>query len=182
MPHVSRSTASLLVCAAILLSATGCHSKSDPTPENYIAGLNAHFLEHPECLFRDISSFPYETTDPVRTKQMNTLVTMQLLNVSVEHDVSASRYTTTPVGARLAPRFCYGHRVATSIDSSTPLAVVNGFKQTTVTYHYTLEDVPVWAKSAEVRAAFPQIDSATSGNSTDTSNLAQIPQGWQVPD
>ena len=95
----------------------------------------------------------FETTDPVKTRQMDSLVTGQLLARTTEPALHESRYTITDVGARYAPRVCYGHRQVTSIDSSTPPAVANGFPETQVTFHYTYMDVPVWAKSAAVEAA-----------------------------
>ncbi|HEY4380633.1 MAG TPA: hypothetical protein VGN01_09835 [Acidobacteriaceae bacterium] len=181
MPARPNSTA-LLAAALLLLPLIACDSKSKPTTENFVAGLNAHFADHPDCLFPTPPSFPYETTDPVMTKQMNTLVAAQLLKVSVERDIHASRYTTTDAGARVAPRFCYGHRNITSIDSFTPPAPANGFPETQVLYHYTMQDVPVWAKSTDVVAAFPDMAHKTSGAATDKATLAGTIAGWSVPD
>jgi hypothetical protein len=174
-------TVVLALLAAILSPTVACNSKNKPTPENFISTLNAYFLEHPDCLLVD-TRFPYETSDPAKTKQLNTLVKSQLLEVSVETAIHASRYTVTTTGARYAPRFCFGHRVVTSIDSSTPLTVVNGFRQTQVTFHYKMQDVPVWAKSDDVLAAFPNLATATSGQASDHATLAQTIAGWQVPD
>lgn len=185
MNFVPNGTPGLIACgavAALLLATAGCHSASDPTPQNFIAGLNARFLDHPECLFPESPRFPLETTDPVKTKQMNTLVAAQLLTVSEERALHASRYTPTGTGARVAPRFCYGHRLVSSIDSFTPPRQANGFPETQVIYHYTMEDVPVWAKSADVRAAFPAMALATGGAATDHATLAGTMAGWQVPD
>ena len=103
--------AALLAGAALLVAASACDSKTKPTPANFTAVLNAHFLEHPECLLPNAPHFPYETGDPVELKQMNALVDAQLLTVSSEQTIRVSRYDTTPAGARVAPRFCYGHRV-----------------------------------------------------------------------
>ena len=118
----------LLISACLLLTTAGCHSKTAPTPENFIVGLNAHFLDHPECIFPTAPTFPYETSDLAEIKQMNTLVTNQLLTASSERSIHASRYTPTAAGVRVAPRFCYGHRVITSIDSFTPPATANGLR------------------------------------------------------
>ena len=172
----------LLAATFLLLPLAACNSKSKATPENFITGLNAHFAAQPECLFLNPPIFPYETTDPVMTKQLNALVAAQLLTVAVERDIHASRYTTTDAGARVAPRFCYGNRNITTIDSFTPPTPTNGFPETQVTYHYTMQDVPVWAKSTEVLAAFPAMAQATSGNAADKATLAGTITGWQVPD
>ncbi|HEX3572386.1 MAG TPA: hypothetical protein VHU44_16325 [Acidobacteriaceae bacterium] len=179
-------TAQMGVVSAVVVAAAlvtgGCHSKSSATPENFIKGLNAHFAEHPDCLLPDAPHFPYETTDPEKTKQMNALVTVQLLKVSVERDIHASRYVTTPMGDRLAPRFCYGHRVVTAVDSFTPPTPRNGFPETDVAYKYHIEDLPIWAQSQAVKDAFPNMAKQVSGDSTDKATLAGTITGWQVPD
>ncbi len=179
---LARNRTPMLIGALLLFSLAGCTYKSSPTPKNFITGLNTHFLEHPDCLFPDAPTFPYETTDPVKTKQMNALVDAQLLKVSVEKDIHASRYTPTEMGARVAPRFCYGHRVVSAIDSFTPPAQINGFPETHVAYHYTMENVPVWAKSEAMRAAFPTMALTTSATASDHATLAATMAGWQVPD
>lgn len=182
MSFTSRRTLTFVSLALAALATVGCNSKTAPTPANFTAALNAHFLDHPECLFPDAPRFPLETTDPAKTKQMNTLVAAQLLTVHEEFDIHASRYTPTPTGERVAPRFCYGHRVVSSIDSFTPPAQANGFPETQVVYHYTMEEVPVWAKSADVRAAFPTMAHDISGTATGKATLAVTVAGWQVPD
>jgi hypothetical protein len=179
----ARSNFITAIAATLLaLPLTACNSNSKATPANFIAGLNAHFVDHPDCLFPDAPTFPLETTDPARTKQLNALVDAQLLDVAVERDIHASRYTPTVMGARVAPRFCYGHRNITTIDSFTPPAPANGFPETQVIYHYTVQDVPVWAKSEAMRAAFPDMALKTSGNASDKATLAGTIAGWQVPD
>jgi len=113
---------------------------------------------------------------------MNALTAPQLLSVEEERDIHVSRYTTTEAGARVAPRFCYGHRVVSTIDSFTPPVPANGFTETQVAYHYTMENVPVWVKSAGMRAAFPAMALATSGSAADKAILASTMAGWEVPD
>jgi len=161
---------------------TGCMSTQPrATPQNFIAGLNKHFLDHPDCLLENVR-FPYETTEKDTTRQMDSLVKALLLEKAEEMSIHASRYTVTATGARYAPRFCYGHREVTGIDSFTPPAVANGFNETTATYHYVMKEVPVWAKTPEVEAAFPALAQAAGGEATATATLAQTPVGWQVPD
>lgn len=166
----------------MVLAITGCvSSKSSATAANFTAGLNKHFLEHSDCLL-DNTRFPFEASAKDKTKQMDSLVKSQLLEKSEEMSIHVSRYTVAVAGERYAPRFCYGHREVTSIDSFTPPAVANGFNETTVVYHYVMQDVPVWAKTPEVEAAFPEMAESISGNATGKAVLAQTPVGWQVPD
>jgi hypothetical protein len=180
--QTNRISRAVVVSLMFGFAAVGCTGgKSAPTSANFIQALNKHFLERADCLFTD-TRFPYETTDHDKTKQMDTLVKVLLLDKSEEMSIHASRYTTTATGARFAPRFCYGHREITSIDSSTPPAIANGFNETTVTYHYSMKEVPVWARTPEVQAAFPDMAIAISGQATGKAILAQTPVGWQVPD
>jgi hypothetical protein len=167
---------------AFVTLASGCNSgKSAPTPANFTQAINNHFLDHSDCLLPD-TRFPFETTDPEKTKQLDSLVKSLLLDKTVESSIHVSRYTVAPAGTRYAPRFCYGHREVTSIDSFTPIAVNDGFKETTVTYSYTMKEVPVWAVSHDVQAAFPEMARATTGQVTAKAILAQNPVGWQIPD
>jgi hypothetical protein len=167
--------------AALFCIPLGCNSKTKPTPENFTAALNKWFSEHPDCLLSN-TRFPYETSDPADVKRMNSLVKAQLLEVHEEASIHVSRFTVSTTGTRYAPRFCYGHRLVSSIDSFTPPAVANGFPQTQVTYHYNMQDVPIWAKTAEVQLSFPKLAADLSGQASDHATLAQTLAGWQVPD
>jgi hypothetical protein len=185
MKIVRTNQTALLLTAAVLTLASltsGCNSgKSAPTPANFTQAINNHYLDHADCLFSD-TRFPFETSDPAKTKQMDSLVKSLLLEKSVESSIHVSRYTVTPAGTRYAPHFCYGHREVTSIEGSTPIAVVDGFKETTVSYSYTMKEVPVWALSKEIQAAFPEMARATTSQVTAKATLAQTPVGWQIPD
>jgi hypothetical protein len=178
--HAAAALATLAL--PFLFVTTGCiSSKSRPTEANFTAGLDKHFLEHSDCLLDNIR-FPFEASERDKTKQMDSLVKALLLDKTEEMSIHVSRYTVAPAGTRYAPRFCYGYREVTSIDSFTPPAVTNGFNETTVVYHYVMKEVPVWAKTPEVEAAFPDIAKATSGQAIGKATLAQTPVGWQVPD
>jgi hypothetical protein len=181
MKFVRTTQAALAVI--LTLAASGCNSgKSAPTPANFIQALNNSFLTRSECLFPQAPRFPYETSDPAEIKQFDALVKATLLSVAQESAIHVSRYTVTATGTRYAPRFCYGHRNVTAIDSSTPPATVNGFPETHVTYRYTLADVPIWAKTPAVEAAFPKMAHGISTESTDQATLARTLAGWTVPD
>lgn len=185
MKIVQRKPVASVLTAAILAFVTltsGCTTgKSAPNPANFTLAINKHFLDHPDCLLSD-GRFPFETSDPAKTRQMDTLVKSLLLAKTYESSIRVSRYTVAPAGTRYAPRFCYGYREVTSIDSFTPIAVNEGFKETTVTYSYTMKEVPVWARSRDVQAAFPEMARATTGQLTAKATLAQTPVGWQIPD
>ncbi|MHB1021941.1 MAG: hypothetical protein ACYC46_13125 [Acidobacteriaceae bacterium] len=168
--------------AVALLGVTGCQSKTAATTENFTAALNKYFAAHPDCLFADAPRFPYETSKPEMIRKMDALASAQLLVRQQDRSIGANRYTLTPAGSRVPPKFCYGYRVITSIDSFTPPAKVNGFPETQVSYHYTMKDIPVWAKTPEVEKAFPAMAQAISGKAASKTTLAQTLAGWQVPD
>jgi len=174
-------TKSRLILLTLALLPIGCDTKSKPTPENYIHTLNMYFADRSECLLPD-TRFPLATSDPAETKRMDTLVAAQLLTVTHEPAIHISRYVPTTLGERSAPHFCYGHRNVTAIDTSTPLTPTNGFNQTQVTYHYSMKDVPIWAKTPAVQQAFPDMAAKTMGSTADKATLAQTRVGFQVPD
>jgi hypothetical protein len=182
MPSLHRATVVAILSLLAASLTLGCNSKTAATPENFTTGLNTFLQAHPDCLLPDPPRFPFETTDAARTRQMNALVDAQLLTRGTEPAIHVSRYTLTAAGQRYAPRFCYGHREVTGIVRSTPPAKANGFLESEVTYTYTLNDVPVWARSAGVQAAFPAMAEAVTKGGTASRILAQTMTGWQVPE
>lgn len=175
-----------LLLLSISAGLAGCNSKTKATPANYTATMNAYFVEHPDCLLGGGTRFPYEVgekgAEGATEQQMDALAAVKLVEGKREPAIHISRYTLTAEGTRLAPRFCFGHRVVTSIDNSTPPAPANGFTETEVRYHYKIDDVPVWAKSAEIAAAFPKFAEETSGGAAGKITLALTGVGWSVPD
>ena len=78
------------------------------------------------------------------------------------------------------PRFCYGHRVVTSIEGFTPPAPVSGQQTTQVSFHYKMMDVPAWADSDEIRKVFPAFAKATAGDAQDHATMVLTVNGWQM--
>ena len=124
---------------------------------------------------------PAVTADP-RKKGLDALADAGLLKSLEDRDIHVKRYELTTYGKRVPPRFCYGHRVVTSIDGFTPPAVVNGQQTTQVDYHYKMMDVPGWADSDQMRKAFPAFAKATSGDAQDRTTLVLTMNGWRVPE
>jgi hypothetical protein len=169
----------MIACVALLLA--GCNSATKPTPENYLSTLNKYLPDHQDCLLDGSIRFPYETSDAAMTKKMDSLVMARILVAAHEPAIHVSRYTLTPEGSTAGTNLCYGYREATSIVSSTPPAVADGFEETKVVYAYKLRDIPVWAKTPEVMAAFPALAHEASGDATDGIVLALTRVGWSVP-
>ncbi len=174
-------TAALL----LLFLPLACNSKSAPTKQNYTDTLNAYFNDHPDCLLDGSVHFPYEVgaSDSQKSAQMEALTAAEMLESKKEPAIHIARYTLTPAGVRAAPRFCFGHREITSIDSSTtPAKGTDGFLETHIEYHYKMGDTPTWAKTPQVVAAFPALAAATSGHATAQITLATTGVNWSVPE
>jgi hypothetical protein len=162
---------------------TACSGYKNPTPENFTAALNAYFANTDECLFPSALRFPYETSTDQKTPDLDALTGAGLLERAEEKTIHVKRFSLTTYGrTRVTPRFCYGHRQVTSIDSFSPPTLVAGQNLTQVQYRYKLMDLPGWADSDAMRAAFPVLAKASSGQAQDTTKLVLTPNGWRVPE
>lgn len=186
MKGTSRKKVSVILASAMLL-VSGCSSKTKATDQNFMAGLNAYYANHNDCLFSSALRFPYEVSPGPSARQdkqrMDALMNAGLTKQPTEDkSIHVEVYALTPVGERAGGRFCYGHREITSIDSFTPpTKAANGLLESHVTYHYKMMDVPVWAKTDDMQKAFPEMAKALAGDATGENNLANAGVGWQVP-
>ena len=164
----------------------GCSSANKPTDKNFIKALNAYYEDHYDCLFPQGKRFPFEVASGSKAnqdqKQMDALTDAGLLTRENDPAIRVQRYSLNIVGKRYAPRFCYGHRELTGIVNFTPPGPRNGFTETTVTYRYTMRDVPEWAKSAPLKAAFPDLAKSLGPSPSGQATLATAGAGWQVPE
>ncbi len=170
----------------VLALAAGCNTQNKPTPENFTKTINTYFQDRNDCLFPQGHAWPYEVapspTAKEDKKQMDALTDAGLLTRLEDKSMNVSRYSLNGLaGQRFAPRFCYGHREVTGIASNTPPGPKDGFTETVVTYQYALRDVPVWANSDAVKAAFPPLAKSLESTPTDQITLATVGAGWQVP-
>jgi hypothetical protein len=170
----------------LIFAASGCsNSANEPTEKNFVQALNLYYQDRNDCLFPQGRQFPYEVAPGTGAKeakaQMDALMDAGMFKRLEDLDLHVDSYSLTPIGQRYAPKFCYGHRVVSGIVSHTPPGPRNGFTETDVTYRYSMEDVPVWAKTDKLEAAFPQLAKALSDSPTDQQTLATAGAGWQVP-
>ena len=178
--RIYRAAASL----ALLLMAAGCSGFKKADNKNFLSALNYHFSHNDDCLFSSPIRFPYEASTieaGSHKKELDALTAAGLLKSLEDRDIHVKRYEMTPYGSRVSPRFCYGHRVVSSIDSFTPPATVGGQQTSQVTYHYKMMDVPGWADSDGIRQAFPDFARETSSNAQSTTTLVLTVNGWRVP-
>jgi hypothetical protein len=177
--------ASVLVLGLMI---TGCNGFKKPTPKNFTSALNYYFSNHDDCLFSSSLRFPYEVSttggekDRSLIKSLDALERAGLLKSLEDKDIHVKRYELTTYGKRVPPRFCFGHRVITSIDGFTPPATVDGETASQVTYHYKMMDIPGWADSDSMRKAFPTFAKETSSDAQDRTKLVLTMNGWRVPE
>jgi len=176
----------MLGCVSLAIGA-GCAPDTKPTNAKLETALNTFYENHNECLFPGGLKFPYEVSPGAdskeQKKQMDAMTDAGLLKRQEAPAMHVSEYTLSPLGQREAPRFCYGHRAVKSVDGFTPAAKQpNGFVETNVSYHYTMMDVPVWAKTDAMKAAFPKMANSISDDASDRMTLATVGAGWQVPE
>ena len=167
----------------LVFVAAGCKLASAPTPENFAKGITKFLVDHPDCLYKTALRFPYETSDATEIKQLDSLVASKLLNKGTEPAIRVTRYTVSDYGQKSAPRFCYGFRHVEGVESFTPPAkAASGFNESKVTYRFSLQDVPVWAKDAAVQKVYPEMAKNISDPPPAVLTMAQTGVGWQVPD
>jgi hypothetical protein len=171
-----------LLAATFVAALSGCSSFKEPNEKNFMNALNSYYSAHNECLFTNTLSFPYETAIRDETgagsKGMDALTASLLMKKQESKVVGINRYTLTPAGERAGGRFCYGHREVTAVPSFTPPETVGGLPTTTVTYRYKLRDLPIWADTDAMRAAFPPLAKAASSDPEDTAKLQLTINGW----
>jgi hypothetical protein len=173
--------------AGVAIFILGCSTTiKQPSEKNFLTALNAYYSHHNECLFTNTLSFPYEVSrsdnGPAGAKGMDALTDSLLMKRQEAKIINVNRYTLTPAGERAGGRFCYGYREVSSAPSFTPLATENGTQTTTVTYHYKLHDLPIWADTDAMKAAFPDLAKSTSADPTDKAKVELTINGWEMAD
>jgi hypothetical protein len=183
---VGKRVLSSIVIFGMVSFLAGCSSFKQPTEKNFLPALNAYYSHHNECLFTNTLTFPYETAIKDQSgpgsKGMDALTDSLLMKRQEAKIIGVNRYTLTPAGERAGGRFCYGYRDVTAVPSFTPPVVVNGQPTTTVTYRYKLRDMPVWANTDAMRAAFPALAKSAAPDAEDTAKLELTINGWEMAD
>jgi hypothetical protein len=182
-----RADALAIFTLAAAMLAAGCHSNAvDPSELRSV--LDDYYRAQPHCLWASPVNFPTEADkgNPEQPRQLKALTDAGLLERRTgllggaevtEYSLSAKGQAQWEIDKREPGwgNFCLARAQVTSIDSINPPgadAIAH-----TITYHYAA-DVPDWAKSSAVQAAFPQI--AAEGSGTATATLVRAGAEWQV--
>jgi hypothetical protein len=186
----------ILVCGATLLFA-GCN-KQDDSKANYQTAINDYYKAHPACIWQETKKMPVQaaTSDDAKTEGYDALTDAGLLARTTaekkvfiiaskqvnNYDLSAQgRSAWTPDTTQPGyGNFCYGHRAVDSIDSFNTGVNGSGLKTADVNYHYSLADVPAWAKSQEVQTAFSSVGSTLAHSQPGQDSLVMNGNAWQV--
>ena len=162
----------VLLCGVSLIIA-GCN-KQDNSKGDYQAAINDYYKAHPACLWQETKKFPVQTAE----KKVFIIASKQVNN----YDLSPQgRSVWTPDTNQPGyGNFCYGHRAVDSIDSFTAGVNGSGAKTAQVNYHYSIADVPAWAKSEEVKTAFPSTGAALAASQPAQDSLVMNGTTWQV--
>ena len=184
-----RKTSGLLLLPVLplLLVPGGCTSKKKAASnENFKQAINAYFYNgRDECLFQmPPYKFPAEVklSEKDDMKKLDALAKAGLLTRTEDGAFKLVRYAMTPLGTRATPRFCYGHRDVTAVDSFTPPRVVEGRQASDVTYHYKIADSPEWVSDAGMKKEYPELARKTGGDAEGKTTVMSAYAGWEVPD
>jgi hypothetical protein len=185
-PSLSRISALAICTIGSIGIVSGCSSFKQPNEKNFMVALNAFYSHHDQCLFTNTLVFPYETSrsdeSGAGSKGMDALTASDLMKRQEAKLIGVNRYVLTPAGIRAGGRFCYGHREITAVPNFAPPQTVDGQPTTTVTYRYVMRDLPLWAQTDAMRAAFPTLAKSTSADPQDTAKLVLTMNGWEMAD
>jgi hypothetical protein len=184
-----------LVLAWVFIFAIGC-KKNAVDKMAFKSALNNYYSSRQDCLWPGPVKFPAQadTSNDEQTKGYDALTDAGLLTRKAEekkrfligskqvndYDLSDQGRASWTADASQPGygNFCYGHPEVTSIDGYTPADDTE--TRYSVTYHVGAASLPGWANSAEMKTAFPQLASESSGRQMATANLAKSDEGWQI--
>ncbi len=188
---------STLLCTALFASA-GCSGKKAASKENFKTAIGNYYNAHPVCVWSSPVKFPVEA-DPKagdQTAGYDALTDAGLLTRTSaqkkvfifgskqvnDYDLSSQgRSTWTPDQTQPGyGNFCFGHRVVMAIDNYTTSNDSSGAVVANIDYHYNIAGVADWAKTAEMKTAFPTVQADLATTQVDKATLINTNDGWQV--
>lgn len=185
----------LILCLAIGILPTGCH-KNAADPGAFKTALNRYYAGKQDCVWTDPIKFPAQadTSNDQQTKGFDALTDAGMLTRKTteksrfligskqvnDYDLSQQGRSTW-VADETQPgygNFCFGSFKVNSIDNYAPAN--SDAEHYSVTYHYGLSEIPGWANSTEMKAAFPKIATDSTGQHMATAQLVKGENGWVV--
>lgn len=184
----------VLALAGTCVLGVGC-KKNEVDKGAFKSALNNYLGSHQECLWAAPVKFPAQAdaSNDEQTKGFDALTDAGLLTRKAvekkrflvgskqanDYDLSDKGRSTWTADASQPGygNFCYGRPEVTAIDSYSPEAA--NATQYTVNYHYQVSNLPDWANSAEMKTAFPKLNSV-SAPVAGSANLVKSNDGWLV--
>ena len=187
----------VVLAAGIIALGVGCNSHTNTVDQGaFKSAINGYLSARPVCVWTAPVKFPAQadTSNDEQTKGFDALTDAGLLKrASAEkkrflvgskqvndYDLS-DKGRSTWTADQTQPgygNFCFGHFEVTSIDGYTPPDA--NATQYSVSFHESVQHLPDWSNSAEMKTAFPKIASDSSGQQTATATLVKSSNGWQV--
>jgi hypothetical protein len=185
------------ICAVFIfgIAVAGCHSKSDPTKENFSAAVQNH-LDGTDavCVFTGAVPFDLPDVQDLPRRRADLLVKVGLLATQPTsltvgiRTVPAFRYTLTDEGKKAyralnpAPdsRLCGGKAKLVEITWSSSVEKADVGTSVDVKYVGKLIDRPHWDDEAILRPLFPEMLSTTNDQFNNENILTLTKDGWAV--
>lgn len=193
----------LVICTAALSLLAGCDDPLDANKTNFQKVLQSYNDAHPVCASISFK-LPIEfrsDSDAARKQRLEPLVRAGLISVeTIQKNESATpgqeraadylRYAPTSEGKKVIRKgansflggtdICFAHRKVVKIESFAEPVEVMGIMVSRVTYEYEMSNVEAWAKTPEIAAAFPQIETMLAKSDHQAADvLVQTKQGWK---
>jgi hypothetical protein len=190
-----RNNLVLVALAGAIGLGTGCHSNTVDQGA-FKSALNSYYSGKQDCIWSSPVKFPAQadTSNDEQTRGFDALTDAGLLTRKSaeksrfligskqvnDYDLSDIGHSTWTADTSEPGygNFCFGHLEVTSIDGYTP-ADPNAATYT-VTYHYGVNAISGWAKSQEIKTAFPKIETDSNGQHLATAYLEKSNDGWLV--
>lgn len=193
----------LVICTAALLLLAGCDDPLDANKKSFQKVLQNYYDAHPVCTSISFK-LPIEfrsDNDAARKQQLEPLVRAGLISVETTQKKESAalaigraadylRYAPTAMGEKVLRKgansflggtdICFARRKVVNVESFTDPVETMGMMVSRVTYEYEMSNVEAWAKTPEIAAAFPQIETMLAKSDHQAADvLVQTKQGWK---
>ncbi|WP_430231580.1 hypothetical protein [Paraburkholderia tropica] len=180
------------VAAAALIAA--CSSQDEANQKNFSAAIDSFLQKRAPAVcfaYLDVAPVASDTDPNPFAKELRALAAVGVLAAAPEKQYGSTtvmhRYSLTPLGESHFHdgQLCFGKVSLDKVVGWTPVEKVAGMnaETTSVSFTYSVQDVPSWASSAAVRDAIPYVRSvltASEKHQTSVADLTLMGDHWSV--
>lgn len=207
---MNKTALSLILGATLAAALSACGGKTAANEKNFGIAVNQYFDKKGEmCL--DPVTWPVDVYEADLRQQKlypdgpaGQMAALEAVGLAKGEDtelpgtfvdgkpsgpkVKVKRYTMTDAAkpflradAGRQPRLCWGRKSLDKVIRWADPAKVGDHEESAVIYTYTLSNVAGWARTPQVKAAFPVLGRTVDGEHTQKEKLyvTLTPQGWQ---